>query len=263
MPMGGPGSRLEGQMYEKKAAEYGFRLIATDRQGMGQSTFKSERVLLDYPQDLADLADALGIGKFGVMGHSGGGAHTTVCGYALPDRITFNMPSAGYTNFAELPGAADLLRTKADRMSVGLSKKHPRLFFDLMALNVKYLPESYYKAVASAGNETDKKITEDPEFKKHLIADQKEALIQDGRGVTVDAAVHYVDWGFRLKDISGKVHVFHGTEDNFVPVKYAEHLAENIPNCEIHRLEGQSHLFPWDHQELIFKTALAEISSSP
>ena len=52
------------------------------------------------------------------------------------------------------------------------------------------------------------------------------------------------EYGFRLKDIPGKVHVFHGTEDTFVPLKYADHLAENIPDCELHWLEGQGHLFP-------------------
>ena len=137
---GGPGSRLEGAMYDEKAAEYGFRLIATDRPGMGRSTFKPDRVLLDYPQDLVELADALGIEQFGVMGHSGGGAHTTVCAYAIPERLTFNIPLCGYTNFAELPDAAHMLEKKADQISVGLSQKHPRifkLFFDMMAFSAK------------------------------------------------------------------------------------------------------------------------------
>ncbi len=38
--------------------------------------------------------------------------------------------------------------------------------------------------------------------------------------------------------------------------------AENIPNCELHWLEGQGRLFPWDHQDLLFGTAASEISGS-
>jgi len=73
--------------------------------GWGNSTYLENRTLLDYPSDISELADALDIDKFGVMGWSGGGAHTTVCGYAIPERLRFNFSFAGYTNFAELPGA--------------------------------------------------------------------------------------------------------------------------------------------------------------
>jgi pimeloyl-ACP methyl ester carboxylesterase len=75
------------------------------------------------------------------------------------------------------------------------------------------------------------------------------------RGVTRDAAVHYLDWGFRLGDTPAKVHVFHGTEDRLVPVAFAKHLVGNIPRCELHLLEGQGYLFPLDQQDLIFESA--------
>jgi pimeloyl-ACP methyl ester carboxylesterase len=259
---GGPGSRLEGSIFHKSAARHGFRLIATDRPGMGGSTFYPGRKLLDYPADISKLAGALGIDKFGVMGWSGGGAHTIVCGYALPERLFFNITLCGYTNFAELPGAANMLSTKADRISVGLSQRYPRLFrffFDLMALSIKFFSDAYYSETAKALNESDRLIMANPEFKAHFIADQKEAFSQGSLGTAVDAAVHYVDWGFRLGEIPCKVHVFHGTEDKLVPPSFGKHLAENIPNCKLHLLEKQGHLFPVDHQDLIFETAKREL----
>jgi len=132
---GGPGSHLEGQFFHEEAAKHGFRFIATDRPGMGNSAYLENRTLLDYPSDIGELADTLDIDKFGVMGWSGGGAHTTVCGYVIPERLLFNFSFAGYTNFAEFPGAEKYLKTKMDQVSVGLSKTHPKLFkmfFDLM-----------------------------------------------------------------------------------------------------------------------------------
>ena len=259
---GGPGSRLEGLNFHEKAAHYGLRFIATDRPGMGKSTFLPERTILDYPKDIEALAEALRLDRFGVMGWSGGGAHTTVCAFAIPERLTFNISLAGYTNFAELPGAAEMLRTKADRMAVRLSQRRSRLFglfFELLRLNVKYFPELYFKALWTASNEPDRKILSDPAFKENFLADQHEAVAQGSRGLALDSEVHYVDWGFSLKEITVKIHVFHGSEDGSVPLAYAEHLAENVPNCELHILEGQGHLFPEDHQELIFETALAEL----
>jgi pimeloyl-ACP methyl ester carboxylesterase len=262
---GAPGSRLEGAIFHDTAMKFGFRLISTDRPGMGKSTFKPKRRILDYPADISELADSLGIDKFGVMGWSGGGAHTTVCGYMLAVRLYFNISMCGYTNFAELPGAARMLNMRADQISVSLSRRFPRffqLFFDLMAAGIRYFPEAYYNEVLRTGSSSDKTIASDPEFKAHFIADQKEAMIQGGKGVAVDAAVHYIDWGFRLHDIPGKVHVFHGTDDTMVPVAFANHLAEKMPNCELHLLEKQGHLFPVNQQDLIFKTAQMELENA-
>jgi len=180
----------------------------------------------------------------------------------LGERLLFNISLAGYTNFSELPGAAGMLNTKADQISVGLSQKYPRLFqlfFDLMALSVRYFPKSYLNTTAKALNDSDRAIMSSSTFIAHFIDDQQEAFTQGSRGVTVDAAVHYVDWGFRLKEIPGKVHIFHGTEDHLVPVAFGKHLAENIPKCELHLLEKQGHLFPVSRQDLIFETARTEL----
>ena len=161
---GAPGSHLEGQFFHEAAVKYGFRFIATDRPGMGGSTYLENRTLLDYPADISELADVLDIDKFGVMGWSGGGAHTTVCGYAIPKRLLFNFSFAGYTNFAELPEAEKYLKTKMDQVSVGLSKTHPKLFkmfFDLMGFSEKHMPKSYFNALMKEVTETDRKILED------------------------------------------------------------------------------------------------------
>lgn len=161
----------------------------------------------------------------------------------------------------ELPGAANMLQTKIDQLAVGWSKTNPKLFsfmMNVVAFAIKYVPNLYCIEVNNAGNEADKKITSDQEFREHLLTDQKEAMRFGGKGLTVDAAVHYVDWGFKLADIPGKVIIFHGDEDKSVPLAYGQHLAENIPNCELNILEGEGHLFPATHQDMIFGKAKAE-----
>ncbi|MBN1911945.1 MAG: alpha/beta hydrolase [Pirellulales bacterium] len=260
---GGPGSRLEGRLFHDEAQQRHYRVIAPDRPGMGESTYLPGRNLLDYPRDLIDLADALGIERFGVMGWSAGGAHTTVCGYAIPDRLLFNMTFAGYTNFAQLPGAETYLESKLDQISVGLSRKHPRLFklfFDLMNFSEKLMPRATYKAFVKTLSEPDRRIAAQPEFAELFIASQAQAFKQGSRGATTDAAVHYVDWGFRLEEISARLHVFHGTEDRLVPLEYGRHLAQHVPDCELHVIEGEGHLLPYKYLSLIFDTADAERS---
>jgi pimeloyl-ACP methyl ester carboxylesterase len=72
---GGNDSRLEAVLLEAAASDLGLRLVAPDRPGYGRSDPQSGRRLLDWPQDVAQLATGLGIASFAVVGHSGGGPH--------------------------------------------------------------------------------------------------------------------------------------------------------------------------------------------
>ncbi|QUR69684.1 alpha/beta fold hydrolase [Mycobacterium spongiae] len=259
---GGPGSRLEAALFHDAASRHGLRLIAIDRPGMGQSTYLGDRTLLDCPRDLSDLADALGLRRFGVIGWSGGGAHATVCAYALSERLTCCLSLAGYTNWAELPDAARMLRFAADRMAVTLAGWWPplvRTFFWMMKHSARRMPNALIRSLRSTACPADRAILADPEFVDVLIRDQREAFRQGSRGPTTDALVHYRDWGYRLAETRNRVHVFHGTDDTQVPIAYGRHLAANLPNVVLHELAGEGHLFPVTHQDLIFATARSEL----
>ncbi len=64
------------------------RIITVDRPGFGLSTFQPNRMILDWPTDLAELADALGLDRFAVVGGSAGGPYAAACAFKLPDRLT-------------------------------------------------------------------------------------------------------------------------------------------------------------------------------
>mgnify|MGYP001085269277 CR=1 FL=1 len=83
-----PSSRLEGKYADEVAAKHGVRLIAVDRPGIGLSDFKPKRTILDWPDDVVELADALEIVRFVVEGISGGGPYSAACAYKIPNRLT-------------------------------------------------------------------------------------------------------------------------------------------------------------------------------
>ena len=58
-----------------------------DRPGTGDSDFLAGRSLRDWPGDVADLANQLGLGRFWLLGTSGGGPYVAACAYRMPDRI--------------------------------------------------------------------------------------------------------------------------------------------------------------------------------
>src|SRR3954449_8017517 len=57
----------------------GIRWVAYDRPGYGASTPLPGRRVASAAADVARVADELGIDRFAVMGHSGGGPHALAC----------------------------------------------------------------------------------------------------------------------------------------------------------------------------------------
>ncbi|WFN34518.1 alpha/beta hydrolase [Methanogenium sp. S4BF] len=125
MHTGGRIHHSKEKRFERSAAQRGYRIITTDRLEMGESTYQEGRRLPDYQADIAAIAEHPGIERFGVTGWSGGGTHTTVSGYGIPQRLIFNMTFAGYTNFTGMPGASNYPKSKMDQTSVAL--KDPSL----------------------------------------------------------------------------------------------------------------------------------------
>lgn len=82
------GSRLEGYMMESALDTADIRLIIPERPGIGNSTFQHGRKLLDWPNDVIALANALDIETFAMLGVSGGGPYTAACAYAIPERLS-------------------------------------------------------------------------------------------------------------------------------------------------------------------------------
>ena len=63
------------------------RLIGIDRPGVGDSTAHLYPSLLAWADDIALVADRLGVGRFGLIGLSGGGPYVLACARALPERV--------------------------------------------------------------------------------------------------------------------------------------------------------------------------------
>lgn len=72
---GSPGAAVGWMFADGPAREVGVRAVAPDRPGIGASSFQPDRRLVDYPADVATLADGLGIGEFAVLGWSAGGPY--------------------------------------------------------------------------------------------------------------------------------------------------------------------------------------------
>lgn len=260
---GNPGSRLELLFLDEKAQEYGVRLLAIDRPGLGQSDYVPDYDLLDFANDIEQFADENGIKDFGLLGWSSGGPPVLAVAHHLPERAKFAISVSGYTNFGELDEALDLMKSY-DLRGPELSQDRPKLFNQAVKL-VRWtditLPNFYMKMAEAEMADYDRNILQDKQTADIFMRNQQEALQQGVKGTIQDLEVQWTAWGFSLKDISVPVYIYQGQKDTFVPWKFAEHMANTIPNAELHLKPEAGHLIPLDpvYQDEIFTIMLQHI----
>ena len=84
---GSGSSRLERPANVEILFKLDLRFISVDRPGHGLSDLQPDRRLQDWPNDIEQLADHLGIESFFATGHSAGGPHVLACAHQLPNRV--------------------------------------------------------------------------------------------------------------------------------------------------------------------------------
>src|SRR5262245_17176122 len=84
---GWPSCRFEAWIYDESGKNVGTRIIAIDRPGFGISTYKKGYRIADWPSDVLELADALGLDRFAVAGISSGSPYALACARFIPERL--------------------------------------------------------------------------------------------------------------------------------------------------------------------------------
>ncbi|MEO1446021.1 MAG: alpha/beta hydrolase, partial [Cyanobacteria bacterium J06635_11] len=252
---GSPGSRLEILSATAAAQAHGWQIIAPDRPGMGRSDFKPGYTLLDYTDDIRQLADGLGLATFGVMGHSGGGTTVLSCAYALPERLNFALDLGGWApvTVPELRSQMTALdRFFAERI-LQPQNTAPILFqlpFTLIGLAAKVLPATTFIRLLYQSKyfcDADYAVLSTPETANALVATVRESFRQGSQGPAYDALLRYQDWGFNLADINFPIHIFHGSDDVSAPYSFAEYKHRHLPNSQLHTFPQEGHFFLWSH----------------
>ena len=243
---GTPGSRYEPLFGDQAAKEYGYRIIALERPGIGQSDYVKERRLLDWSQDVKDVAKQLGVRRFGVIGASGGGAYALACSYAIPELLEFSVVMGSWAPVAAEPKLWEEM-APLDRFLGKLSQSAPWVFyvpFSLLGYAAQKLsPQGFLKLLESSMSAADKQLIANEEVAQFYADDIAEGFRQGVRGPADDAIILYGEWGFGVEEIDIEVHLFHGEEDKFAPYNYAVYFDEKIPQTKLHRYPGEGHLF--------------------
>ena len=222
----------------------GVRYIAPNRPGVGGSDPHPGRTILDFADDVATLADELGIGRFSVLGVSAGGPYALGIAHQLGARVhrialcsamsPFCMPhrAPGLQRRIGLPLAAltaapGLARRLGDSV-LPLLNNHPGLITGVIAAHAA--PSDRLR-----------------------LAGQEEATAastsfldaaRGGVGGLIDDFLTYAHgWGFDPSGIEAEVQLWHGGGDPLVPVEHALQLAAALRNCRVFVDPDEGHHF--------------------
>jgi pimeloyl-ACP methyl ester carboxylesterase len=242
---GTPSSKLPYPRWVEDGEDRGIRHVWYDRPGYADSTARFGRSVADAAQDVADIVDALGVERFGVMGISGGGPHTLACAALLPERVT---------GAAVLASAAPYPADGLDWLA-GMGDDNVAEFE--AALNGKDALEGFLTEQVEQVSGTG----------PHDIAEHLRSLLgpADSAALTGEIAEHFhasfldavsagIDgwrdddlaftrhWGFELGDIDVPVLLWHGVDDKFVPVSHGKWLADHIPGVTSHISDTDGHI---------------------
>lgn len=238
---GTPSSRLQaGGPVAAVAADLGLRLVAPDRPGCGDSTFFRYSVN-DYARLTARFADALAIGRFGVLGTSGGGRYAAACAAVLGDRVR-RVALVASTAPADLPGARQT-RSREDAFAYALAVRAPWLFRAWMAVFARKLrrrPDAWRTALPPLCA-ADQRVLQRPAAQAALRSALGEAFRHGARGVAHDYRLEALPWGVELTAIRAPVDVWQGADDTLVDVRAAQLLSAAVPGATRHELPGEGH----------------------
>jgi pimeloyl-ACP methyl ester carboxylesterase len=249
---GYPGSRLEGRLAASAGRRIGMRLVAPDRPGFGESSFKPGRTIGGWTEDVVQLVDRLGLDRFAVLGVSGGGPYALACAARIPDRVS-GVALVGGLGPLSRPELTTEMRP-LNRGVLRLAERSPslaRLVVRMLAAGIRWSPRLYVSAMSVGAPRGDHRILAHQAYRTLVVDSTREAVRHGGRGVAWEVTLFARPWDFELAAVRAPVRIWHGLDDDIVPVAIARHLNESLPNSECRYLPGEGHLVVSDLEAIL------------
>ena len=257
---GTPESGLAGGCYAQAALDAGVRLISVDRPGYGHSDFAPGRSLRGWAGDVEQLAGHLGLQRYAVVGESGGGPHAVAVSHALAASVTVTVLLAGMG-----PGNEPWVRKGMRPSNVvfyWLARYAPGLLrLPLLAMRYALDLPRLNAWLESQAPAADRRAAEDPEYRiRHQAV--PDALRAGTAAAAQELALFAKPWHFDLAELTGPVHLWHGSEDTNVPIAIARALAASLPGAITHFVPGAGHSVGFELRAEVMRT-IAAASPAP
>ena len=239
---GSPGSTLGPRPRPLRLHSLNIRLISYDRPGYGDSDRLRGRRVAHAADDVAAIADALGIDRFAVAGRSGGTPHAMACAALLPHRVTkaaLLAPLAprdaeGLDWYADMDPANVAAFSVAERGIEAFERVIGPRADAIRADPVAHLPFAVEDLHAS-----DRRVVSNDAIRQMLTSNFAEALKRSSAGWIDDVLSFVAGWSFDPARIRVPTLIWHGDRDSLVPPHHGRWLARRIETATL-RVQGEA-----------------------
>jgi pimeloyl-ACP methyl ester carboxylesterase len=216
------GSPHTGELLEpllRLARQHGVRLLGYARPSYGGSTPQPGRTVASAAADVAELAAALDLRRFAVLGYSGGGPHALACAARLPDRVAAVACLAGVAPYRDEPDWYAGMRAPGGLQAAARGRVARAEY----ARTDEFDPEIFVAADWAALNGDWAAVGADATLAGQAGPD---GLIDD------DVALATA-WGFELAEVTAPVLLVQGSLDRVIPAAHADALLHGLPRAEL------------------------------
>ncbi|MCK2217465.1 alpha/beta hydrolase [Actinomadura sp. ATCC 31491] len=209
----------------------GVRWISYDRPGYGASTPLPGRDLASAAAHAVQVADALGVGRFAVMGHSGGGAYALACAALLPERVVAAVSVSGPAPY-DAPGLDWFAGMCPSGQASLRAAREGRAAKERHEAESGYDPEMFTPADHAA-------LGGDWSWFGEVVG----PAVAGGPGGAIDDDLSYVaPWGCDPSRVAVPVLLLHGAEDRVIPAAHGGWLSRACPDAELRLLPEDGHI---------------------
>ncbi len=239
---GTPGAHLKYAVAGEVAAQLGLRLIAVDRWGYGATDTPTSPSLAGFGRDMADVADTLGLGRFAVIGISGGGPYAAAVAATLADRVSAAAlvapvgPIVGVANPPQLDAMHHVSFRVLPRIPGVIN-----LAFSVFRQVAMRAPALSARLAAGRALRADREVMADRVFATNLGKSFAVGLAAGARGPVIDMRLFSRAWDIDLLKVSCPSRVWIGAQDRNVPIAAAQGLADAIPGALLTQLGPHGH----------------------
>ncbi|MCC6850277.1 MAG: alpha/beta hydrolase [Deltaproteobacteria bacterium] len=237
----------------------GIRLIGIERPGIGDSTPHLYPSVLGWADDVAEVTTRLGVGRFALVGLSGGGPYVLACAHRLAHRVVAGAVLGGVAPALGEDAAAGGAMSLATRLAAVVHTLREPLAVAVWAtaFALRPLASGAFDLAVSAMPPGDREVMRRPEMKAMFLDDMLLAGRRQLHAPVYDIVLFTRPWGFSPRDVRVPIRFWHGDADPIVPLEHAHHLAALVPDAELRVRPGEGHMGNLDAAEEILDTLLA------
>jgi pimeloyl-ACP methyl ester carboxylesterase len=229
---------------EAMMGELGIRHLAVSRPGVGGSDHVRRRSVAAFAADVRELADALAIERFSVVGVSAGGPYALAIAHEMAARVD------GVSVCSSLSPLGAPHRTpgmqRRIRLALELLARAPWLcgaLGDAAVPLIRRHPELVSRVIAAHAAPSERAKLQGADERLAASTSFLDAAAGGVRGMIDDYLACSRDWGFAPQAVHAEVHLWHGLEDLVVPIEHALQLAVALPRCRVFFDPDEGHHF--------------------